>query len=184
MNDLPLNQFIEPLNGLGLPYFVTGSVAAMIYGEPRTTQDVDLVLFLPAAKAQELVATFSLDSFYCPPEEILLIEAKRATEGHFNLIHHKTGFKADVYLTGNDPLHTWAMKNRKMVEMGTMTIPFAPPEFVILKKLFYFKQGGSSKHVRDIKAMLEISGEDIDKVFVEKEVFRLGVGEEWETVSS
>ena len=44
----PLAPFLEPLERLGLPYCVTGSVAASVYGEPRLTADVDIVLVLAA----------------------------------------------------------------------------------------------------------------------------------------
>jgi hypothetical protein len=36
--------FVEPLERSAFPYMITGSVAAMIYGMPRLTHDVDLVL--------------------------------------------------------------------------------------------------------------------------------------------
>lgn len=39
-----IDTFIRPLITTGLPYAVTGSVAAMIYREPRLTNDIDLVL--------------------------------------------------------------------------------------------------------------------------------------------
>ena len=42
----PLAPFLEPLERLGLPYCVTGSVAASVYGEPRLTADIDIVLLL------------------------------------------------------------------------------------------------------------------------------------------
>ena len=42
----PLAPFLEPLERLGLPYCVTGSVAASVYGEPRLTADIGVVLLL------------------------------------------------------------------------------------------------------------------------------------------
>ncbi len=42
----PLAPFLEPLEALGLPYCITGSVAASVYGEPRLTADIDVVLLL------------------------------------------------------------------------------------------------------------------------------------------
>ena len=42
----PLAPFLEPLEKLGLPYCITGSVAASVYGEPRLTADIDIVLLL------------------------------------------------------------------------------------------------------------------------------------------
>jgi hypothetical protein len=39
-----LFQFIDPIDGAGVPYALVGSVASSIYGEPRATNDVDLVI--------------------------------------------------------------------------------------------------------------------------------------------
>ena len=65
---------------------VNGAVASIIYGEPRLTHDIDLVLELSDEDAEELVEVFPLEEFYCPPIEILRLEIKRPQRGHFNLI--------------------------------------------------------------------------------------------------
>jgi len=41
-----LAPFLEPLERLRFPYCITGSVAASVYGEPRLTADIDVVLVL------------------------------------------------------------------------------------------------------------------------------------------
>jgi len=38
--------FVGPLDRLDLEYLVSGNVAAMHYGEPRVTHDVDLIVVL------------------------------------------------------------------------------------------------------------------------------------------
>lgn len=91
--------FTEPLEQLGLGYMVTGSVASSSYGEPRFTHDIDVVLDLPVARLEDLQRAFPASDFYCPPLEALRVEAARERDGHFNLIHHGTAFKADVYVS-------------------------------------------------------------------------------------
>ena len=58
----------------------------------------------------------------------------------------------------------------------------AVPEDVILGKLWYFNEGGSEKHLRDIAAMLQMSGELIDDKYVELWAQRLGYAEHWRLV--
>ncbi len=99
--------FVNPLNDAGIVYMVTGSVASMLYGIPRYTNDVDLVMSLPVKQAELLTEVFPEDDFYCPPLEVLTMEISRPLRGHFNIIHHETGYRADVYLLGTDPLHRW-----------------------------------------------------------------------------
>lgn len=178
----PFLHFIGPLNRAGFRFMVTGSVAAMLYGEPRLTNDVDLVLFLPVARASELEAMFPLDDFYCPPEEVIKIEAARSSEGHFNLIHHQTGFKGDVYLAGNDSLRLWGLSRVESYEHGGEQIPVAPPEYVIVRKLEFFRAGGSQKHIRDIRAMLAISADRIDNDLLDEKIADLGLQSTWDDV--
>ena len=75
----------------------------MFYGEPRLTNDVDIVVSLAEAELPGFEAAFPDAEFYRPPREVLLVELGRSRRGHFNLIDHRTGFKADIYLAGLDP---------------------------------------------------------------------------------
>ena len=84
--------FVRPLNQLGVRYIVSGSVAAILYGEPRLTHDVDFVVFL---------------------------------------------------------------KNR---------------------------EGGSEKHLRDIRSMLAVSADQLDRVALDEWIGRRGLGPEWNQV--
>lgn len=108
-------EFVRPLDALGLRYMLTGSVAATLYGEPRVTHDVDIVVELPPRMAKAFAASFPDERYYCPPEEVILQEALRRQRGSFNLISHATGFKADIYLANADPLHLAALDDRRKV---------------------------------------------------------------------
>ena len=172
--------FLKPLNALGAQYMVTGSVAAMLYGEPRLTHDVDLVVTLTGAETKQFPILFPDSEFYCPPIEVIGIEMSRQRRGHFNLIHHETGFKADVYICGDEPLHLWAFERRKSITVEGEEIKIAPPEYVVIKKLAYFKEGGSEKHLRDISSMLRHLGGTIDRSAIEEWVKVLGLDGEWQ----
>jgi len=89
-----LEPFIARLERLGIPYIVTGSMAGILYGEPRLTHDVDIVVALTSRDVQRFIEAFPLDEFYCPPEDVLAIEVRRGQRGHCNLIHHESAFKA------------------------------------------------------------------------------------------
>lgn len=162
----PLNLFrifTEPLEDAGLQYMAVGSVASMIYGIPRFTHDLDIVMLLPAAVAEHLGERFPSENFYCPPVEIIKIEMARSLHGHFNLIHHETGCKADIYLFNRDKLHAWGLMRRRRIELPEgWGLWVAPPEYVIVRKLESFREGGSEKHLNDIAGMYEVSGEQID----------------------
>jgi hypothetical protein len=60
----------------------------------------------------------------------------------------------------------------------------APLEYVIVRKLEYFREGNSEKHLRDVRSMLAISGDQIDRSALGQWVQNLGLQTEWQLVSS
>jgi hypothetical protein len=102
--------FVRPLNTAEILYLVTGGVASIVYGEPRLTRDIDLVLALRPEDASRIVTAFSEDSYYVPPLEVQQAETARERHGHFNIGHHDSGLRADCYIAGVDELHAWAFE--------------------------------------------------------------------------
>jgi hypothetical protein len=178
-----LRPFIEPLEKLRLPYMITGSTAGIVYGEPRMTHDVDIVVALAPKDVAAFVAAFPLDEFYCPPDDVLTIEVRRGQRGHCNLIHHATGFKADVYVAF-DELHRWALARRRTVDLDGFAVALAPIEYVIVRKLEYYAEGRSEKHLRDIRGMLSTSRELIDHGQLARFVAERKLDAIWELVAS
>jgi hypothetical protein len=179
----PFAPFIVRLEQLAIPYMVTGSTAGILYGEPRMTHDIDIVIALTMPDVARFVDAFPLDEFYCPPEDVLAIEVRRGQRGHCNLIDHATGFKADVYIAF-DELHRWALARRRKLTVDGVVLHVAPPEYVIVRKLEYYREGQSEKHVRDIRSILAVSGPDLDRAFIEARVEALGLRNEWHHVSA
>ena len=174
--------FTRTLDEAGLTYMVTGATAAIVYGKPRYTNDVDIVIVLPTNAVLKLSTAFPADQYYVPPVEIIQAEAARGRGGQFNLIHEDSGYKADMYPAGTDPLNEWALPRRRKLELPGGSVWVAPPEYVILRKLEFFREGGSAKHLADIKAMLDVSGELLDRSALAEWIARLGLQAEWARV--
>lgn len=177
-----ISLFVAPLNQLGIQYMVTGSLAAGMYGEARLTNDVDLVIMLSAEDVPRLHEMFDTPAFYVPPLDVIETERRRPRHGHFNVIHNESAYKADVYLVGDDPLHAWAFTQRTQIVVDTTPVWIAPPEYVILRKLQYFRDGGSSKHVTDIEAMLLVLDDMIDRSELRRRIDEYNLGTEWKVV--
>jgi hypothetical protein len=179
----PIWIFVEILENSKMPYMVTGAIASIFYGEPRLTHDIDLVLHLEKSQIESFEYLFPKQEFYCPPLEVIGIELARTPYGHFNLIHHKTGFKADVYLEGSDPLHRWGLANRKRIQLSAdVSIWLAPAEYVIIRKLEFFREGGSDKHLRDIRNMLPQVSQGLNLAFLETELEARGLTQFWNKI--
>ena len=172
-------EFLRRFEVAKIGYVVTGSVAGMIYGEPRLTHDIDLVVDLPLGQIPLVEQHFPRAEFYVPPAEVIAVEVQRAQRGHFNLIHHASGFKADIYPRGRDPLHDWALANARTIDVDGVSVKVAPPEYVIVRKLEYFREGGSEKHLRDIEAMLTHLSDRVDRATLERHIAALGLQPQW-----
>ena len=176
--------FTEPLEAAGIDYMVSGSVAAIVYGEPRLTNDVDIILHLRPADVSKLTDAFPLVDFYCPPHEVMMLELRRLRRGHFNLIHHNTGHKADIYLAGADPLHVWGFARRRRIDVTEVkALWVAPPEYVIARKLEYYAEGGSEKHRFDIQGILAVSGDQLDREALRGWIQRCNVMDPWVSIA-
>ncbi len=166
-----LFQFIDPLEKAGIPYALVGSVASSIYGEPRATNDVDMVIQIGAVDAAKLVEAFPSDLFYVPPVEVILVELGRGHGAHLNIIALEGMTKADLY-----PLPTaqraW-FSRRRPLEVSGRQVWVAAPEAVILHKLLFHREGGGEKHLRDIRAMRVALGDSLDRVWLQQEAERL-----------
>ncbi|MBT8336567.1 MAG: nucleotidyl transferase AbiEii/AbiGii toxin family protein [Gemmatimonadetes bacterium] len=165
MSEAPdlIGLFIRPLEDAGVEYMITGGVASVIYGDPRFTRDVDIVVELNTSGIADFIGAFDSEDFYLPPPEVLEEEVGRPEGGHFNVLHHDTALRADVYLAGEVRLHRWALDRVVRLPVGATTISVAPIEYVILRKLQYFRDSGSDRHLRDISMMLRLSGDTVDR---------------------
>jgi len=179
-----LGTFVVPLEKSGIPYFITGSIASIFYGEPRLTHDVDIVINLSQSDILQFISLFPLDTFYCPPIEVIRIESKRRPFGHFNLIHHETGLKADLYPDADDRLHQWAFQNRRRIDFEkNLALWVAPPEYIIIRKLEYFREGSSEKHIEDLRKMLPQVDADLNQSYLQAELKKRGLIDYWARVN-
>ncbi len=178
-----IELFVGPLQSEGIRYFISGSVAAMLYGEPRVTHDIDLVVFLRGTDIAKLPKLYPSPEFYVPPAEVIAAEMSRQQHGCFNIIHADSSLKADFFTANRDELHAWAFRNLKQYSARNMDVSLAPPEYVIVRKLEYFREGGSDKHLRDIRGILNISGQQINQADLDEWIQRRGVDAEWRKVA-
>ena len=62
-------------------YVVSGSVASILYGEPRLTNDVDFVIFLRGTDIARWREMFPSPQFYVPPPEVIAAEPRARPKG-------------------------------------------------------------------------------------------------------
>lgn len=178
-----LRLFVHPIHESGLRYLISGSVAAMVYSEPRYTIDVDLAVFLNRGNIGQLEKCFAPAEFYIPPREVMEQEVARDCAGHFNIIHGESGLKADIYPSSKDRNFGWAWRNKRLESIEDCEFHVSPPEYIILWKLEYFRYGGSDKHLKDIRSILDHQGSLEEKSWLMEQIHEKRLHEEWNMVN-
>ena len=175
-----LRHLVETLESLGAEYMIGGSQAAIYYGEPRLTRDIDVVVALEAEHLAVFLRAFPADEFYV--DQIAARDAVR-TSAQFNIIHPGSGLKIDVYVNPDTPYDRARLtRRRRLPLLPGVTAYFASAEDVILYKLLYYRQVESGSHLRDILGILRISGAELDEAYIREWADQLGLRPLWEQV--
>lgn len=170
---LEVIQIFETNN---IRYMVVGSIASMTYGEPRMTNDMDVVIDILPVDAQRIEKLFPIDKYYCPPIEVLKSEIIQ--KGQFNLIHQDTGLKIDLMIRKNNAHSIEEFDRRQKVPfISGKSIFMATPEDIIIKKLIFYRDGQSEKHITDIRGIL--SDSIIDTKYLDAWILKLNLQTEF-----
>jgi len=76
------------------------------------------------------------------------------------------------------------MQRRERQDVNGVVVWVAPIEYVILKKLEWYRDGGSARHLDDIRAMIRVSGDRVDRGVLDGWIARLSLDREWKMVES
>lgn len=175
-----LRYLAETLDRLSIPYLVTGSTATITYGEPRFTNGVDIVIDMRKDQVRLFCAAFPQDRFYV--SQVAVEQAVQARH-QFNIIHPESELKADLIIASESDFDRSRLtRGRRLAIFPDYAVAFASPEDVIIKKLEYYRDGGSEKHMRDIASVLKVQGEAIDCGYIAKWAARLGLQEIWQAM--
>ena len=170
-----LKIVVSALDGAGIAYMVTGSVASSLQGEPRATHDIDLVVALDRSDTSVLLRAFPAPDFYL--DEISVLEAIE-TQKMFNLIDCASGDKVDFWLLTGEPFDRSRFVRRYAEDLTGMRLMVSRPEDTILAKLRWAKMsGGSEKQFVDALRVYEVQRDSLDLQYLAHWAAQLGVEE-------
>jgi hypothetical protein len=178
---------IDALEAADLEYLLGGALAAGIWGEPRSTQDVDLVINLRPEQIVPLSQALEARGLLLPPD--LMLDQLLETRGDVALVvyHRELGMKAELFpLRPNDALRASALARRMPVVLAPPlgTVFVHAPEDLILYKLSYYELSQQTKHVRDIGAIVLTQGPHLDYAYLNYWVERLHLKPLWSAILS
>jgi len=172
---------IEVMENLGIPYMVVGGFAAIFYGEPRLTIDVDIVVDMEPEHIKPLVAAFPVPDYYVSEEGI----RDSLQRGYpFNVIQPATGAKVDLVPLPRDPFTRSAFQRRQRLEFDEAgrSATFITPEDIIVAKLIAHRETGSDKHLRDARGVLVMQWGELDLEVIRRGARTNGVLEQFEAL--
>lgn len=162
-----LRKLATALDRARVRYLVTGGIAVVVWGRPRFTADIDVVVELTPenlnALAQEL-KKIAGDIYL----DVQMMQRALRTKGEFNLIHSDSGLKVDFWmLRDDDPFDRERMRRRIRRKVAATGIYFSSPEDLVLIKLRWHKESGSEQQLRDIESILHVQ-EKLDTAYLRK----------------
>lgn len=163
------------LDRLGIRYVIGGSVASSIWGEPRATIDLDLMIEADEPSAASLAKAMR-EEYYVDEDSAV---AAIREQSSFNAIHYETSMKIDFFIAEEGELSRSQLSRRRAIEIGGVSLFFYAPEDLLVRKLMWFRMGGeqSERQWRDIVGILRVSSELIDREYLMRSATQAGVAD-------
>jgi len=152
-----LSDLAAALAAIGARWYVFGAQAALVWGRPRLTTDVDVTIKCPAS-TDHLVRTLDASGFSL---RIDATETFIRTTRVVPLEHRASGLALDVVLAGPG-LEDLFLERAVPVDVAGTVVPFISPEDLIVTKLL----AGREKDIEDLRGVLSErgSGLDVDQI--------------------
>jgi len=167
---------LRRLNGTGVTYYLTGSMASNYWGIPRTTHDLDFVVQLPASAVVGIVQAFSRDYYI----DEAAVRAAYQPPHQFNAIDTRSALKVDFWLPKPEPFDQEMLRRRVSVTLFGEPAWIATAEDVILHKLLWNRITPSDRQLGDAAGVVAVQADVLDKDYLRRWARKLRVDEELE----
>jgi hypothetical protein len=174
-----LADVISRLEALQIPYMITGSVASTYHGEPRATLDLDIVIDPRTETLARLVESLVADGYYVDRDTAADALRERT---QFNAIG-AGATKVDFIVRKDRPFSREEFDRRRPADLLGTPAFVASVEDMIIAKLEWSLPFGSDRQLRDVAAMLAVSGDTIDRAYIDQWVRELGLEGPWRHVT-
>lgn len=165
-----LKKVIGRLNRVSIPYMLTGSMALNFYGQPRATNDFDIVVEIQKQDVEKIVSLFEKDCYI----SLEAVQEAVDQESMFNIIDNESVFKIDFIVRKKDPLSLEQFSRRQMKEFSGIKLHVISPEDLILAKAHWSTESLSEMQQRDIENLMRLLSQELDFSYLEKWAKKLG----------
>ena len=169
---------IDALEAIGAQYAIWGGLAVVAYGEPRFTQDMDILLnpvgFAPALFVRRL------QEMHYHVDEIAINQA--LSGGFFNVIHLHYLIKVDIYVPTEPELLAMIAERVYLPFDEMRRAAYLTPTAVIVAKFRAFGESQSTRHLDDIASIVRLQGKKLDQSHLDAVAGRLGLLGVWRAI--
>jgi len=168
----------QALEKAGIPFMVAGSHGSSFHGQPRATNDIDLIIDPTAQQLDDFLHSLG-DCYYVSSDGAREALLKRSM---FNVIDFGAGWKTDLIIRKIRPFSIEEFRRRQMGSLHSCQVPIASAEDVILTKLEWDKITPSERQINDALGVALAKWVTLDKEYLRKWAVELGVAQTLEKV--
>jgi hypothetical protein len=139
------------LDGSGVAYMLTGSMALNLYAMPRMTRDVDLVAAVMLGDVPRMETIFPQEAYYVSVEAAMEAVVHQTS---FNVIHLETMTKIDIIIRKREEYRLEEFQRRQTFTVREQPISVVSKEDLILSKLDWSKESTSERQLNDVRNLL------------------------------
>jgi hypothetical protein len=153
-----LAALAKVLRARKIRWYVFGAQAAIVYGSPRMTMDVDVTVAVPAEGVRPLVEELLGAGFTSRVDDL---EAFFTRSRVVPLVHQRTRMPLDL-VVARDSLEMAFLERARLIDVGRLKVPIITPEDLVIAKLF----AGRPRDLEDVRAVLGTMGSSMDLRYV------------------
>jgi hypothetical protein len=169
-------RIAQALESVGATYFVGGSLASSLHGEPRATNDIDFVIDIALGKIDALAAALGSDF----EVDVDMLRDAVLHGRSANVFYLPLALKIDFFGHAHGPYDDAEFLGRRAVAVrDARALVVKSAEDTILRKLLWFREGGglSDRQWRDILGVLRAQQGNLNEAYLDDWAKRLGVAD-------
>ena len=174
-------RLIAALERADVPYMVTGSYASSAHGEPRASNDIDIVIAPTPKQLHALMQQFPSDRYYADEEDAFDMFKQKL---QFNIIDFATFWKADLIFRKDRKFSDTEFLRRSRHLIAGREVYLTTAEDILIAKLEWAKLGESARQIEDAAGVIRRQGPALDRQYVEHWVRELELLPQWHAALS